>query len=73
MSKASTEGYEQLQHLSKQTKEINENAIVMTRLVEDLNPTILDFENVGQQVGELSSIVENIGDSIGSLKKPLQR
>ncbi len=52
--KASGEGYEQLQHLSKQTKEINNNTIVMTRLVEDLNRSSSEIQAVVEIVKNIA-------------------
>lgn len=52
--KASGEGYEQLQHLSSQTKEINNNTIVMTRLVEDLNRSSSEIQAVVEIVKNIA-------------------
>ena len=52
--KASGEGYEQLQHLSKQTMEINNNTIVMTRLVEDLNRSSSEIQAVVEIVKNIA-------------------
>ena len=52
--KASGDGYKQLQHLSKQTKEINKNTIVMTRLVEDLNRSSSEIQAVVEIVKNIA-------------------
>lgn len=52
--KASEEGYEQLQHLSKQTQEINHNTIVMTTLVEDLNRSSSEIQAVVEIVKNIA-------------------
>lgn len=52
--KASGEGYEQLQHLNKQTKEIKENTIVMSRLVEDLNRSSTEIQSVVEIVKNIA-------------------
>lgn len=51
---ASGEGYKQLQHLSKQTKEINKNTIVMTKLVEDLNHSSSEIQAVVEIVKNIA-------------------
>ncbi|QCR30935.1 chemotaxis protein [Lysinibacillus sp. SGAir0095] len=52
--KASGEGYEQLQHLSRQTKEINKNTIIMTKLVEDLNHSSSEIQAVVEIVKNIA-------------------
>ncbi|MDN4494818.1 globin-coupled sensor protein [Ureibacillus aquaedulcis] len=51
---ASGEGYKQLRHLSNQTKEINENTIVMTKLVEDLNQSSSEIQDVVEIVKNIA-------------------
>lgn len=63
------ESIHQIQNLVEDGMEQNDKSLQsFEKISASVDATILDFENVGKQVGELSNIVEHIGDSVHQLE-----